>query len=135
MPNRTSAKEWLEKVYHDLSSAKILFDANHYTDVIGVDLHYAIEKALKSFLAYENKPIPKTHDLPKLYLMVQDYVTFNETELKLINIATNYHIEVSYPTFEKVLPPREEIKEVIDFTEDLLNRACEILNIDIEELK
>ncbi|NPA82029.1 MAG: HEPN domain-containing protein [Epsilonproteobacteria bacterium] len=133
MPNRTSAKEWLEKVYHDLSSAKILFDANHYTDVIGVDLHYAIEKALKSFLAYENKPIPKTHDLPKLYELVEGDIHIENEDI--LYVANKYHIEVSYPTFEKVLPPREEIKEVIDFTEDLLNRACEILNIDIEELK
>ena len=133
MPNRTSAKEWLEKVSHDLSSAKILFDANHYTDVIGVDLHYAIEKALKSFLAYENKPIPKTHDLPKLYELVEGHIHIENEDI--LYVANKYHIEVSYPTFEKVLPPREEIKEVIDFTEDLLNRACEILNIDIEELK
>ncbi len=122
-------------MYHDLSSAKILFDANHYTDVIGVDLHYAIEKALKSFLAYENKAIPKTHDLPRLYLMVKDYITFDENELKIINIATNYHIEVSYPTFEKILPPRDEIEEVMKFTEELLDKACKILDIDMDELK
>ncbi len=42
--NTTSAKEWLVKVWHDLSSANILFEANHYTDNIGVDLHYAISQ-------------------------------------------------------------------------------------------
>ena len=42
--NKTSAKEWLVKVWHDLSSANILFEAEHYTDSIGVDLHYALEK-------------------------------------------------------------------------------------------
>jgi len=34
MPNKTYAKEWLEKAYHDLSSATILFNSNHYTDTI-----------------------------------------------------------------------------------------------------
>jgi len=34
-----------------------LYEANHYTDTIAVDLHYAVETALKSFLAYENKKI------------------------------------------------------------------------------
>jgi len=135
MPNRTSAKEWLEKAYHDLSSAKILFDANHYTDSIGVDLHYSIEKILKSFLAYENRAIPKTHNLPKLYLLVKDYIELDSSELMLVNTATDYHIVVSYPTFEKVLPPRDEIDEVLKFNEKLLQKACTILDIDIEELK
>jgi hypothetical protein len=44
--NEQSAKEWLIKSWHNLSSAKILHDVNHYTDIIAVDLHYACEKAL-----------------------------------------------------------------------------------------
>lgn len=32
MPNEKSAKEWLKKAWHDLSSAQILYDAGHYTD-------------------------------------------------------------------------------------------------------
>lgn len=58
--NERSAREWLTKAWHDLSSAKILYEANHYTDTIAVELHYAIEKSFKSFLAYQNKQIPKT---------------------------------------------------------------------------
>ncbi|MEA2099246.1 MAG: hypothetical protein U9P72_03865 [Campylobacterota bacterium] len=34
MPNKTSAMEWLMIAYHDLKSAKILLEANHYTDCI-----------------------------------------------------------------------------------------------------
>jgi len=134
MPNKTYAKEWLEKAYHDLSSANILFNANHYTDTIGVDLHYSIEKILKSFLAYENKQIPKTHDLPKLYELVNIYIDLKEQE-DILYIANKYHIEVSYPTFEKILPPKDEIKEVLEFTNQLLTKACAILSIDIEELR
>ncbi len=135
MPNKTYAKEWLEKAYHDLSSAKILFNANHYTDTIGVDLHYSIEKILKSFLAYENRQIPKTHDLPKLYELTKKYLNLDENSEDIFYIANKYHIEVSYPTFEKVLPPQEEIKEVLKFTNNLLEKSCNILDIDMQELK
>ena len=55
--NRASAREWLTKAWHHYGSATILYEANHYTDTIAVDLHYAVETALKSFLAYENKKI------------------------------------------------------------------------------
>ena len=65
--NKSSAIEWLRKPYHDLKSAQILYDANHYTDSIGVNLHCAVEKSLKAFLAYDNSKIPKTHNLPELY--------------------------------------------------------------------
>ena len=53
--NETAAKEWLTKAWHHFSSARILLDADHYTDVIAIELHYAIETMLKSFSAYENK--------------------------------------------------------------------------------
>ena len=45
--NETSAKEWLTKAWHNLGSAQILYKADHYTDVIAVDLHYSVEIMLK----------------------------------------------------------------------------------------
>ncbi len=42
--NKQAAIEWLRIAYHDLKSAQILFDADHYTDSIGCDLQQAIEK-------------------------------------------------------------------------------------------
>lgn len=65
--NETAAKEWLSKAWHHLSSARLLFNADHYTDIIGVELHYAIEITFKSFSAYENKKILRTHELFELY--------------------------------------------------------------------
>jgi len=135
MPNKTYAKEWLVKVYHDIGSAKILYEVGHYTDSIGVDLHYAIEKLLKTFLAYENKSIPKIHDLPKLYELVKEYISFEEDEENILYVANKYHIEMSYPMFESTLPDKEEIKEVLDFSQKLLDRVCNILDIKKEELK
>ena len=54
MSNKQSAKEWLEKSYHDLNGAIILFEAKHYTDTIGYVLQQSLEKLLKSILAYDN---------------------------------------------------------------------------------
>jgi len=133
--NKTSASEWLKKAYHDLKSAQILYDAEHFTDSIGVDLHYSIEKMLKSFLAYQNKKIPKTHNLLELRELVNDYIEFEYSEIVVINIATEYHIDESYPIPEKALPPRDEIKEVLEFAEGLFVKVCSILRIEIEEVK
>ena len=129
--NKTSAKEWLRKAYHDLSSAEILYKANHFTDCIGVDLHYAIEKILKTFLAYDNQKIPKTHNLLELNEWVPQ---INIEEVFILHVANRYHIEESYPHYERPLPSREEIKEVLDFTSALFEKACKILEIETKDV-
>lgn len=134
MPNKTLAKEWLVKAYHDLSSAQILYDANHYTDSIGFDLQQAIEKSLKAFLAYENKQIKRTHDLIDVYGLVNSHIQVDESHLVILDIATNYYAQDRYPAAHLDLPPREEIKEVLDFTTDLFERVCQILEIDKREV-
>jgi HEPN domain-containing protein len=137
--NETAMTEWLVKAYHDIISAKILYEANHYTDSIAVDLHYAVEKILKSFLAYENKKIPKTHDLIEVYKRIdkkyKEKLEFYDEDLDMLENISEYHIEESYPPFENSLPPREEIKKVLDFSQSLLDKTCNILNIDKESLK
>ncbi|MBL0709105.1 MAG: HEPN domain-containing protein [Sulfurimonas sp.] len=132
--NKTSAKEWLTKAWHNASGAKIFYDVSHYTDVTAVELHYAVEKILKSFLAYENKKIPKTHDLVDIYELVKNHIDL-EGEKVFLDQITEYHIEESYPAFDRRMPAADEIKEVLDFTLGLFERVCGILEINIEEVK
>ena len=131
--NRTSAKEWLEKSWHNLSGAKIFYDANHYTDVTSVELHYSVEKSLKAFLAYENKKIPKTHDLLDIYKLINNFINLDD-DLVLLKQITKYHIEESYPAYERELPAKEEIKEVLDFAFIVFDKVCTILEIEKKEI-
>ncbi|MCK9374316.1 MAG: HEPN domain-containing protein [Sulfuricurvum sp.] len=133
--NAAAAKEWLTKAWHHYSSGRILYDANHYTDTIGVDLHYAIEITLKSFLAYENKKILKTHNLLEIAELVKAYMVFSDEESVLLSIITKYHIKGSYPTPHRKLPSRDEIKKVLEFADQLLDRVCTLLNISTQEIK
>ena len=127
--NDRLAKEWMKKAWHNLSTAQLLYDAHHYTDIIAVELHYAIEISMKSFLAYESKKIPKTHDLIELYRINRSLLEFDEAKVELLIIATEYHIREAYPQFERSLPSREEIKEVLDFTEKFFDEVLITLNI------
>jgi HEPN domain-containing protein len=131
--NETSAKEWLTKAWHHLGSGKILYEAHHYTDTIAVDLHYAVEIMLKSFLAYQNKKIIKTHSLIDIYKAIMDYIQFYEEELDILDLITTYHIKEAYPPMYRELPSRDEIKEVLLFSENLFQRVCKILDIKIDE--
>lgn len=133
--NESAAKDWLNKAWHHFSSASLLYKANHYTDVIAIDLHYAVEIILKSILAYDNKKILKTHDLNQLSFEIEDKIYFDYDEQKMLAIISKYHIKGSYPTPDRALPSRIEIEEVIEFTDKLFYQVCKILNIKIEEIK
>lgn len=133
--NELAAKDWLNKAWHHFSSASLLYKANHYTDVIAIDLHYAIEIIFKSILAYQNKKILRIHDLNQLSFEIEEKICFTHDEQKLLAIVSRYHIKASYPTPDRALPSKNEIKEVIDFTDKLFYQVCEILNLNIEEIK
>jgi len=131
--NKTSAKEWLIKSWHNLSTALLLYDANHYTDIIAVEIHYSCEKTLKSILAFQNKKILKTHDLYEIYKNIKEFIDLDDY-ISLLDQISDYHIEESYPAFNRSLPPKVEIKEVLDFAEKLFDRVCGILDIDKREV-
>ncbi len=133
--NETIGIEWLNKAYHHGSSAKVLYDAKHFTDVIGIDLHYAIEVTLKSILAFENKKIVKTHDLIELSLILENKINFNSDELELLALISTYHIRGSYPPKDRKLPSFEEIKTVLEFSVELFTKVCKILNIEEQKVK
>ena len=133
--NRTLGIEWLNKAYHHIGSAKILFDVKHYTDVIGIDIHYGVEVTLKSMLAYENKKIVKTHDLIELYKILKDKIDIDEDELDLMDVITTYHIRGSYPPKDRKLPSYEEIGRALGFSQNLFDRVCELLNIQKSEVE
>ncbi len=73
MANKTYAQEWLVFAFKNLHTAKLLYDVNHYKDIIGVELQQALEKLLKAVFANENIKIPKDHDLVKLYFTKEFY--------------------------------------------------------------
>lgn len=131
--NEQAAKEWLTKAWHNISGAKLFYEADHYTDATAVELRYGVEKILKALIAFQNKKIPKTHDIYELYKQVDNLLDL-EYSLDLMDQITRYHIEEAYPAYNRNPPPKEEIKKVLDFSNALLKEVCDILDISIEEI-
>jgi len=132
--NKQYALEWIQKAYHDLNGAKILYKADHYTDTIGYLLQQSMEKVLKSFFAYENKPILKTHNLIELYELLNDKFDFEESEIRIFAMATTYSLNLRYPTPHKPLPSKDEIKEILDFSESFFDKVCNMLDVDNKDI-
>lgn len=134
MANKTYAIEWLEKAYHDLDSANILLVSGHYTDTIGYLYHQAVEKTFKSFLAFENNSIEKTHNLIELNEIIQDPYALNEDDIIILGIITTYHTKQRYPSLDKKLPRKEEIMEVKDLAIFFFDEAIKKLDINKSEI-
>ena len=66
--------------------------------------------------------------------MINTKIEFDESEIKLLSIETDYHIGEAYPAFDRQLPLKEEIKEVLDFTEALFKKVCNELKINLSEI-
>jgi len=134
MANKPYAIEWLVKAYHDLQGAKLLVEAGHYTDTISYVLHQSLEKILKSMLAYDNKPIIKTHNLVELYELLSDRFDIEDDKVFLLSIATTYQTKQRYPVVQRKLPSEDEIKEVLYFTEVLFQHVIKNLKITENEI-
>jgi HEPN domain-containing protein len=132
MPNKNLAEQWLRKAFHNLTAAMVLQRNDHYTDVVAVEIHQAVEKTLKSLSAYNNCKIKKTHDLTELAALCSDSIELDEFELKILDIATDYYIGEKYPMQRDYLPPRDEINEVLGFAEKLFEKVCSMLEISVE---
>ncbi len=56
--------EWIEKANKDLEAAKLLLDK--IPEYSAYHSQQAVEKLLKAFLIFRNKPFRKTHDIAEL---------------------------------------------------------------------
>jgi HEPN domain-containing protein len=134
MGNQAYAIEWLQFASRNLITATYLFEVNHFTDIIVIDAQQAIEKTLKSILAYENRKITKTHNLDELASLITDKIIFDDDQIKLLEKVTDYYREDRYPNPNYTLPSREETKEILDFATTLFGDVCKKLDIDQNEI-
>jgi len=132
MRNRIEiAIEWFEKGKHDIEGARLLFNAGHHTDTIGILIQQATEKYLKGFLIYHGWKLEKIHDLVRLLAeAVKHRADLGEFEGQCRRIS-EYYFEGRYPGRMSVQYPRKEIKESLEVAEAIINKVTEpIKNLD-----
>lgn len=111
---------WLFKAKSDLNSSKKLMDGEEQIlDTAIYHTQQCAEKALKGYLAFNNHPIAKTHDVEYLIELCSDYdpefKDFTDEAEQLNPYATLFR----YP--DVVLEPEEkEVNEAIGIAEKIL---------------
>lgn len=110
MPNQTYALEWLEIAGRNLETADLLLGQDHYTDIIAIEIHQAIEKSFKTVLAFHGVKIPKTHDLMYLYELCNRHIDIPESFIDDLLAINDYYETERYPGPRYSIPGKSEIE-------------------------
>lgn len=122
MANKQYAQEWLELAKHNLEAAELLYDSEHYTDVIAIEIHQAIEKTIKAVYAYNNIKIVKTHNLIRLANNCE-LSQIVQTDYNLMEIASDYYTENRYPGTTYQMPEKNELENILNFARNLYEKV------------
>lgn len=129
MPNFVYAFEWIELAGRNLETAKLLFRENHFTDVIAIEIHQALEKTLKSILAFNGIKILKTHNILDLVNQCSIYISLDDVDIDYIIEINDYYENTRYPGPKYSNPSFNEISKNLELVTDLYNRIKEYIKI------
>ncbi len=123
--NRDLASGWLEKARSDIYAAESILTGEGPFDTACFHAQQAIEKSLKSLLAFWENPIPRTHDLDELQrLCLAIHPSRQLMELDLTEV-TDYAVQLRYDI--EFWPEREIAesalalsKRVLEIVQDML---------------
>ena len=131
------SREWIKASYLDMESMRYIIDAEHLSSVTAFHAQQSIEKSFKAIIQSKNIKIPKQHDLLRLYSFVEDTLPLDNYDL--LDILNELYIDSRYPAEIGLLPhgkpTLEDAKEFYEFAQDIFNRVCTLLNIDLEDVK
>jgi len=96
------SREWLKASALDLENIKYIIKAEHLTSVVAFHSHQAIEKAFKALLEYQNKKVPKQHDLLKLKSLINDILNIEDDDI--LDSLNTLYIDSRYPGDMGLLP-------------------------------
>ncbi len=111
--NKKYSDEWFEKAHKDFKTVIELAskEDDDYHEIIAFHCQQNIEKNLKGFLAFHNKPIDKTHSLEKILREVNEIDDFSS--VKNIIGLTAFAVNIRYPG-ENIIFTDKELGEIIN---------------------
>jgi len=123
MPNQTYALEWLDLAVRNLKTALLLYQQNHFTDIIAIEIHQSMEKTFKAVLAYQGIRIPKTHDLLILSELCREELDLPEPLIDDLLVINDYYESQRYPGPRYSLPDKAEIEKSLSVAQKLYEKV------------
>ena len=113
------AKGWLKKGDSDLADVRRGLASEGPYDTACFHAQQAVEKYLKSLLAYHATSISLTHDVEELQRLCTAYILDNEFADVELEQLSDYAVSVRYD-FE-FWPDHESAQEALDLAEEIRN--------------
>lgn len=118
---------WLSKAASDLRIARLGSDAKPpLNDQAVYHAHQAAEKAMKGFLAWNDKPFRKTHNLVEIGEACVAIDSSLEDLFRRAATLTEYGWKFRYPG-ESSDPPKAEAAAAIDLSEEVVRAVLDRL--------
>lgn len=95
--NLKLATEWFAKADEEELASNAILKEKAGASVLCFHSHQIIEKYLKGFLTFKEKPFEKIHDLIKLTGLVEKFIPELKNFHKEISLLNRYYIETRYP--------------------------------------
>ncbi len=121
------AMGWIKKADRDIISARKLFESEIY-DYSLFHSQQAVEKYLKAFLTYHNKPFSKTHDIT---LLLKKCIEIDDSFRELIKME----VDKLYPRGVMVRYPEIEDEILESEAEESIAIAEKVKKFVLEKLK
>ncbi len=125
--NREMAEPWLEKVIHDIGSAKIIHQhLPDYHDTIAFHCQQAVEKSIKGILVYYGKDFKYSHYLPYLINLLSQLIPVTDEEEDKAILLNQFSVEIRYPNTTIALS-EEDIINAIEIADYFMEKAIAII--------
>ena len=125
---KSVVKEWLEYAEKDLRAAELLISDPVLAATACFHCQQCTEKCLKAVIESKGQNPPKSHDLIRLYGMVEEFVELDEDMLAKLNAI---YIDARYPAGIGLLPggvpTSEDAALLIEYAKSVYESVLNIL--------
>ena len=122
---REEIRWWFESAIINLRRAERAFQANDF-EACSFWSHQAVEFALKALIIYKGELPPRTHNLRRLYEIVQEVLNLDE---QILSELTPYYSVSRYPDIFMGIPRvhRKTAERFLNFAKDTIRIIGDIL--------
>ncbi len=127
--NSEHIKAWVDKVDHDLGSAKLIFlHIPDYFDTIAFHCQQAVEKYIKATLVFKDIEFDRSHNLVYLLDLLSKKVEIDENIYDKAILLNGFSVQIRYPD-TKIYLSKEELETSIKIAQEFRAYAFEITGI------
>lgn len=126
---KAPVQKWIDFAAVDLMAAKRLLGDIMLTGTVCFHSQQCVEKCLKAVIEFKEIIPPKTHDLIRLYGIIEEWLKLDEDMLARLN---EVYIDSRYPSsigfLPDGLPTHEEAQEFCEYAEALLQMITNFIS-------